>query len=827
MNWHKKIFKIAAAKSKINKLGIANPALKFFIHKYENSVGIDWNKIQSPADIETHIYSQLLPSLYKKIDPNSEDNNYLKAEYLDLATEFAEHPDDPQAQVAYRIYQRDPEAANQHVLSIINKGKQESFQEWWNYLTQEDEIYRGNPAFMYSILKPIIDSSPEKAKNGAPPLNSEALSTIWEEINSQGVTHMNILKNYRKISSKLDQQGVEKVSTGGEGEWLKIPSKISDPQNYKENLNKLRRFSQGSGWCIAQNHHSNQYLSQGDFWLYLEGGRAVVAIRMIGDNKVQEIRGHHNKDENLEPYWQEITQFLHQSPFDYKNNPNYKYIEDIYFMNANLEKGSQDYNTVMEKIQRDHNTYIKLSDENRKKFPEFLEVAKEGFRRELNDQLLEIEAPGLSEGSFLYKFDNFQSYYKKIPDEVKVSLGDMNERLLQTHKKAYHNNPIIFPEFSPEMQRQFSKEDQISAWKNYIDQDPYHYNDTRIPADIRPYFSVDVLKDKWKNMLMKNAEHIDYIPPEILKLFQPGEIEGYILQDFANFPVSMVHGRMDKLNRVEKLVSQGRIDKQQVINILTNSIRQNPEWMSRLPEPYKSELMSQTNVKTIVEQGQKQHVIRDTGYFKSLQLNDQNVILQQYGKEIGEAFAKDLNKYRGLLHDFWTNTPANVRPHLPEYIIENVAQFYANAVRNSLTEFQRQSGKIPSDIHERVIPKLSFGKNWYKKAQFTEAPPGYEDIGHSGYEDMNVSEEYPNYIWYFYEGSLIAKPETPDEPTHGDAFPYFHSMDDKLYRGRYDSHKNIITLIKPSGLWKYREIPYSLEMQLKNKFSQDAPILEF
>ena len=59
--------------------------LKFFVHRYENSVGIDWNQIKSPADIETHIYNNLLPSLYKKIDPNSDDNNYLKAEYLDLA----------------------------------------------------------------------------------------------------------------------------------------------------------------------------------------------------------------------------------------------------------------------------------------------------------------------------------------------------------------------------------------------------------------------------------------------------------------------------------------------------------------------------------------------------------------------------------------------------------------------------------------------------------------------------------------------------------------------------------------------------------------------
>jgi len=725
MNWIKRLIKTAAAQSKINKLGIANPALKFFVHRYENAVGIDWNQIKSPGDIETYIYSKLLPELYKKIDPNSDNNNYLKPEHLDLASEMAEHGDDPQVQAARRIYERDPEAAAKHVLSIINDGKKEGFNQWWNYLTQEDEIYRSNPAFMYSILKPIIDSSPETAKNSAPPLNSEALAAIWEEITENGVTQMNVLKNYRKISSKLDSQDSETVSTGGEGEWIKIPSKISDPANYEANLSKLRRYANGTGWCIAQNHHSNQYLSQGDFWLYLVDGRAMIAIRMIGDDKVQEIRGHHNSDKNLEPYWQEITQFLHKTNFDYKDNTQYKIIEDIFLMNKNLEKGTPDYKLVADKIRKDHTVYLRVSEENRKKFPEFLDIAKNGYRADINEKLLEIEAPGLNEGAYLSKFENFQDYYKKIPEEIKVALGDMNERLLQAHKKAYHNNPIIFPEFDPEMQKQFSKEEQISAWRNYVDQDPYHYNDKRIPKDIRPYFSADILKEKWKNLILKNAEHIDYIPPEIFKLFAPGEVEGYVLKDFASFPVSSIHGRLDKLDRMEKLIAQGRISKEQVVDILAKSIRQNPEWMNRLPENYKTELMQQTNVKTIVEQGEMKHIIRDTGYFKSLPLETQNTILQQYGPQIGEAFARDQSKYRGLLHEFWINTPANVRPYLPDNIIENVAQFYTNAVNGSLSTFQNIQTKIPTDIHSRIIPKLAYKNNWYKKAQKI---PTVEDI---------------------------------------------------------------------------------------------------
>ena len=92
---------------------------------------------------------------------------------------------------------------------------------------------------------------------------------------------------------------------------------------------------------------------------------------------------------------------------------------------------------------------------------------------------------------------------------------------------------------------------------------------------------------------------------------------------------------------------------------------------------------------------------------------------------------------------------------------------------------------------------------------------------------MDTSEEYPNYIWYYYEGTIIAKPETPDEPTHMDAFPFLADQDERMYKGRYDSRLNTITIIKPIGARDFTEIPYAVEMELKNKFGRDAKILEF
>ena len=135
MNWHKRLLiKVAAAASKIQRYGIIDPSVKFFIHKYENS--IPWDKVEqakktgnNPQDvINNFISSTLLPDVYKKIDPQSDDNNYTK--HYDVQGRYeaaiADNPDNPPAELvaAYRIYQQDPEGAEKKLLGIINREKE-------------------------------------------------------------------------------------------------------------------------------------------------------------------------------------------------------------------------------------------------------------------------------------------------------------------------------------------------------------------------------------------------------------------------------------------------------------------------------------------------------------------------------------------------------------------------------------------------------------------------------------------------------------------------------------------------------------------------------
>lgn len=710
MNWHKKLIKFAGAKDKINKLGIANPALKLFIYKYEKQV--DWNKVKTKEDLENIISTEFLPSLQSKIDPSSKNNNYMKD--IDLEKEFAQDPNNPEIQVARRIYQADPQGAKDKILKVINDDKKRSFSEWWNYLTQENDVYKENPAFAYSVLKPIIDSSPETKKGAAPPINAEILGLVWDELATQGSTQMNILKRYSKIASEVDKQSVEKIGTKEGGEWIRIPSESSDSKNFRSNVDKLKRFSMGTGWCTAYGN-AEPYLSQGDFWLYLMDGKATVAIRLIG-NRVKEIRGHHNKDENLTPYWEPVVNFLSQSGLDYKECDQYKTLEKTMLMNADIEAGdTEKINYIIDLIKNDPTQYRSISEKNRANFPEFMTAAAEGYSVKINDKLLEIEVIGLRPEEYLRKFDLFQDYYKAIPEEVKNVLGDIKPRILQAHKSAFYHNPILFPEFSSDIQKVFSQEEQIAAWHNYIGQDPYHYNDKRIPSDIKQNFPLNNLKAEWAELLQRNPEHIDYMSPQVLQLFDAGEVEKYVLADFAKFPVSQVRGKYDKLQRVEKFVASGLITRKQIVDAFKSALRTNPGWMDYVPPQYKDEVLGGQNISQVeyLLEEKKNHVMRDPGYWKSLTPDLQEALLQNYGDEIGQAFARNKDRYPGMLHQFWVSVPDNVRPYLPADLIDATAQYYANILNRQPSNIDALMDKVPIDIQPYVLMKLSY--NWYRK----------------------------------------------------------------------------------------------------------------
>jgi len=117
--------------------------------------------------------------------------------------------------------------------------------------------------------------------------------------------------------------------------------------------------------------------------------------------------------------------------------------------------------------------------------------------------------------------------------------------------------------------------------------------------------------------------------------------------------------------------------------------------------------------------------------------------------------------------------------------------------------------------------------NWFKRAINNDKPITYESFGHSDYETMETDPDYPNFMWVSFEGNILSREETGDIPTHQDAFHLLGVNIERLFRGRYDSSRDVITLIKPYGMASFRETPESLIYNLKTKFGPSAEIMEF
>ena len=320
MTWYLKQIKIAAPKDKIRRFNVTDPVLQVFIQQYEKLV--DWNKVKNEEEIQDYIYDILMPSVISQIERDSSNNVYIKdvdleaqAQQLENDPTFIHHPQYQQAMQAMQWYRMYPEQAKQQAMAIVNDEKEQVFDKWWNYLTEVNEEYSDNPAWQYIIMNSLVKSSPDTSQTMPMTLNAEALAEIWYGLKENPVP-FNFMKKYQEVSAIIDAKNAEFIATDetGTNGWISIPGQKNDPQNFEENVEKLIRFSHGNDWCTAAGG-AGGFLKQGNFWLYLEGGRAVVAIRTL-DTGSQEMAAEIQGPGNNPPLGQvqQIKQFIDSNP---------------------------------------------------------------------------------------------------------------------------------------------------------------------------------------------------------------------------------------------------------------------------------------------------------------------------------------------------------------------------------------------------------------------------------------------------------------------------------------------------------------------------------
>jgi hypothetical protein len=729
MNWFNKTVKLANPKNQIQKFKVDDPSLKLFIYKYEKS--IPWDKITSADDIQAYISDVLLDQLESKISRESPDSHYLKD--VDVEAEYRNNQNDPQVQQAWRIYKRDPEGAKKKLLDHVNDNKEQIFNDWWNYLVEENEIYAENPAFIYSIFKPIVDSSPEGKKAAAPPLNQEALASIWTEVNEQGSTQMNVLKRYGKISAELDKIGMEVVESGEGSEWVNIPSRSKDPKNFTQNVDKLRRFSVGTNWCTASGME-DKYLSQGDFWIYRENGISSAAIRLLGDTRISEIRGR-GEGQHAEPWWEPIITFLDTRPEIDKRHPHYQNLQQYAIINNRIEEGDElAKQDILNNILNNPDDYRKVSVKNRQLFPEFSEAAAEGYEKRLGpsiEAIDDIKYKRLARNRRTPYGANraFIAEYNKIPRDIRPLLSEKtNQYMVEAYADMFDSDPTLWGDMPSEVKKIIPIENQVSAWQRYISIDPYRFNDLQIPQEVKQNLPLDVIAGKWKELVRSNLNHFDNVPPEIRPLISDDFITESIINDFKANPFSQNKAGYDTLSRVQDLLSE-----EEIINIYRGALAKRPDLLQMLPPQYKDKVFAEPQNIDQILIDQKNKIIKTPHNFGTLPMDVQQGLVNSFPEEIAGSFVGIMNRYPNL-HAYWNSIPEIVRPIIPQDVRDKVVHYYQMFV----IQKPDMISIVPEDL-KPYITQTRIGNrkmNWFKQSKkWKDKIPG-------GHADGKTPDDY-------------------------------------------------------------------------------------
>lgn len=150
----------------------------------------------------------------------------------------------------------------------------------------KNNLYEKHPSLALlvwdSITAPLSRTNHEQ-----PPIYNSAVlyRTIEYLVNEENLKNHNFAKTFKKVYENTlrhfaitGDTSVGKLDTT----WIKIPSKISDKENFSKNLTKLKILS-NHGWCTKATH-AQAYLEEYDYYIYLQNGSPKLFVKTAGND---------------------------------------------------------------------------------------------------------------------------------------------------------------------------------------------------------------------------------------------------------------------------------------------------------------------------------------------------------------------------------------------------------------------------------------------------------------------------------------------------------------------------------------------------------------
>lgn len=390
-------------------------------------------------------------------------------------------------------------------LGIINNIKKQSFDGWINYFTGHPD-YKNHPAFVYLLLNDILDSSDSKTNNPPPSVNPVVVAGIFHKIQSikpivneqlnkevlklinqnatpeavaeqlkipleqvndiisqDALIKMSPLKTYKDDLAEFSiQSSKHQIKNDGQDQWLKLPSKaktqpaanekgeqLTAEQVFEENLKILDNFSIPNSWCTTLTWNARPYLTNGDFWMFIQNGKAEVGIRFHGD-EIHEIAGDQKVTQGQNyvcptRFWKEITTLIAKEGLEpkikgYQAMDHWKKILqekelNMSFFNPDGTPNLEEIEAFKKELIIKPELFSRVQNEKFERFPELVEelkgICKQGWFRKIQ---------ALHGHDALAMAENVAANAQNMPDfvlEDPAFLENVHGRLTA----MYENNP--------------------------------------------------------------------------------------------------------------------------------------------------------------------------------------------------------------------------------------------------------------------------------------------------------------------------------------------------------------------------------------------------
>lgn len=163
----------------------------------------------------------------------------------------------------------------------------EIISKWYKHVTTNY-----TPAISLLVISSLIKNLKANNDSVPPILNEDVLEITIDLMKKELKKDKKIRFNFENFYSyNLKNYYLELSNRKRESQWVKIPSLEHDSQNFQTNVNKLKILSK-KNWCTNA-LSAESYISQGDFYIYLENGETKLGISLNND-KVSEIQGENN-----------------------------------------------------------------------------------------------------------------------------------------------------------------------------------------------------------------------------------------------------------------------------------------------------------------------------------------------------------------------------------------------------------------------------------------------------------------------------------------------------------------------------------------------------